>query len=199
MGRSSGFIAMHASLSSGQIDVCLIPEVCKHWNLWWKFALLHMYRQKITIWMKVSFTLDGEHGVLQHLEHLLNTKGFCVICVAEGAGQVSWHCGFYFKNFCDWRGIWMNYEIWGMYFFDSSSRIYCKSQMQLMLQEMRYLVTLVSTCNRRYPRLELLTHTFASSIFEVSIRVGCDLVPRWRLHLVPGIRAKVPWKCTTLE
>ncbi|KAL6655585.1 hypothetical protein ACP70R_006411 [Stipagrostis hirtigluma subsp. patula] len=61
MGRSSGFIAMHASLSSGQIDVCLIPEV--------------------------SFTLDGERGVLQHLEHLLNTKGFCVVCVAEGAGQ----------------------------------------------------------------------------------------------------------------
>lgn len=28
MGRSTGFIAMHASLSSGQIDVCLIPEVC---------------------------------------------------------------------------------------------------------------------------------------------------------------------------
>ncbi|XP_044397596.1 ATP-dependent 6-phosphofructokinase 5, chloroplastic isoform X3 [Triticum aestivum] len=61
MGRSTGFIAMHASLSSGQIDVCLIPEV--------------------------SFTLDGEHGVLSHLEHLLETKGFCVVCVAEGAGQ----------------------------------------------------------------------------------------------------------------
>lgn len=43
MGRSSGFIAMHASLSSGQVDVCLIPEV--------------------------PFTLDGEFGVLQHLEH----------------------------------------------------------------------------------------------------------------------------------
>jgi len=27
MGRSSGFIAMHASLSGGQVDVCLIPEV----------------------------------------------------------------------------------------------------------------------------------------------------------------------------
>lgn len=27
MGRSSGFIAMHASLASGQVDVCLIPEV----------------------------------------------------------------------------------------------------------------------------------------------------------------------------
>uniref|UniRef100_A0A0D9XDQ5 ATP-dependent 6-phosphofructokinase n=1 Tax=Leersia perrieri TaxID=77586 RepID=A0A0D9XDQ5_9ORYZ len=61
MGRSSGFIAMQASLSSGQIDVCLIPEV--------------------------SFTLDGEHGVMRHLEHLLEKKGFCVVCVAEGAGQ----------------------------------------------------------------------------------------------------------------
>ncbi|CAM0951366.1 unnamed protein product [Alopecurus aequalis] len=61
MGRSTGFIAMHASLSSGQIDVCLTPEV--------------------------SFTLDGEHGVLAHVEHLLKTKGFCVVCVAEGAGQ----------------------------------------------------------------------------------------------------------------
>ena len=27
MGRSSGFIAMQAALASGQIDVCLIPEV----------------------------------------------------------------------------------------------------------------------------------------------------------------------------
>jgi 6-phosphofructokinase len=27
MGRQSGFIAMHASLASGQVDVCLIPEV----------------------------------------------------------------------------------------------------------------------------------------------------------------------------
>ncbi|PUZ51636.1 hypothetical protein GQ55_6G204200 [Panicum hallii var. hallii] len=61
MGRSSGFIAMHASLSSGQVDVCLIPEV--------------------------PFTLDGEFGVLRHLEHLLKTKGFCVVCVAEAAGQ----------------------------------------------------------------------------------------------------------------
>ncbi|XP_010917037.1 ATP-dependent 6-phosphofructokinase 5, chloroplastic [Elaeis guineensis] len=61
MGRSSGFIAMHASLSSGQIDICLIPEV--------------------------PFTLEGPNGVLQHLEHLIKTKGNAVICVAEGAGQ----------------------------------------------------------------------------------------------------------------
>ncbi|PIA62657.1 hypothetical protein AQUCO_00200579v1 [Aquilegia coerulea] len=61
MGRSSGFIAMHASLSSGQIDVCLIPEV--------------------------PFNLEGPYGVLKHLEQLIQTKGSAVVCVAEGAGQ----------------------------------------------------------------------------------------------------------------
>ncbi|KAH9321569.1 hypothetical protein KI387_016208, partial [Taxus chinensis] len=61
MGRHSGFIAMHASLASGQIDICLIPEV--------------------------PFRLDGPNGVLQHLQHLLVSKGSAVICVAEGAGQ----------------------------------------------------------------------------------------------------------------
>ncbi|XP_059670323.1 ATP-dependent 6-phosphofructokinase 5, chloroplastic-like [Cornus florida] len=61
MGRSSGFIAMHASLASGQTDVCLIPEV--------------------------PFNLDGPYGVLRHLKYLIETKGSAVICVAEGAGQ----------------------------------------------------------------------------------------------------------------
>ncbi|KAI8018041.1 hypothetical protein LOK49_LG04G01625 [Camellia lanceoleosa] len=61
MGRSSGFIAMQASLASGQIDICLIPEV--------------------------SFNLHGPHGVLRHLKYLLETKGSAVVCVAEGAGQ----------------------------------------------------------------------------------------------------------------
>ncbi|XP_077224548.1 ATP-dependent 6-phosphofructokinase 5, chloroplastic-like [Tasmannia lanceolata] len=61
MGRSSGFIAMHASLSSGQTDICLIPEV--------------------------PFSLEGSYGVLRHLEHLIQTKGSAVVCVAEGGGQ----------------------------------------------------------------------------------------------------------------
>ncbi|TXG60111.1 hypothetical protein EZV62_014684 [Acer yangbiense] len=61
MGRSSGFIAMHASLASGQIDICLIPEL--------------------------PFHLHGPHGVLTHLKYLIETKGSAVICVAEGAGQ----------------------------------------------------------------------------------------------------------------
>ncbi|BAT74744.1 hypothetical protein VIGAN_01249100 [Vigna angularis var. angularis] len=61
MGRSSGFIAMQASLSSGQVDICLIPEV--------------------------PFNFHGPHGVLSHLKFLLETKGSAVVCVAEGAGQ----------------------------------------------------------------------------------------------------------------
>ncbi|XP_027921497.1 ATP-dependent 6-phosphofructokinase 5, chloroplastic-like [Vigna unguiculata] len=61
MGRSSGFIAMQASLSSGQVDICLIPEV--------------------------PFNFHGPRGVLSHLKFLLETKGSAVVCVAEGAGQ----------------------------------------------------------------------------------------------------------------
>ncbi|TKY69929.1 ATP-dependent 6-phosphofructokinase 5 [Spatholobus suberectus] len=61
MGRDSGFIAMHASLASGQIDICLIPEV--------------------------PFNLHGPRGVLSHLKYLIETKGSAVVCVAEGAGQ----------------------------------------------------------------------------------------------------------------
>ncbi|KAF9599456.1 hypothetical protein IFM89_038550 [Coptis chinensis] len=61
MGRDSGFIAMHASLASGQVDICLIPEV--------------------------PFHLHGPHGVLKHLEYLIEKKGLAVVCVAEGAGQ----------------------------------------------------------------------------------------------------------------
>ncbi|XVE86845.1 hypothetical protein DITRI_Ditri18aG0067900 [Diplodiscus trichospermus] len=61
MGRSSGFIAMQSSLASGQVDICLIPEV--------------------------PFHLHGPHGVLRHLKYLVETKGSAVVCVAEGAGQ----------------------------------------------------------------------------------------------------------------
>ncbi|KAL6222857.1 hypothetical protein ACLB2K_006247 [Fragaria x ananassa] len=65
MGRSSGFIAMHASLASGQIDICLIPEV--------------------------PFQIHGPHGILHHLKYLIETKGSAVVCVAEGAGQTKKH------------------------------------------------------------------------------------------------------------
>lgn len=58
MGRRSGFIAVQASLASGLVDVCLIPEV--------------------------SFRLDA---VMAYLEEVLEKKGHAVVCVAEGAAQ----------------------------------------------------------------------------------------------------------------
>ncbi|KAI8467582.1 MAG: phosphofructokinase family protein [Monoraphidium minutum] len=58
MGRNSGFIAMEASMASGVVDVCLIPEV--------KFTMEKLY---------------------DHVGAILDRKGHCVVCVAEGAGQ----------------------------------------------------------------------------------------------------------------
>ena len=54
----SGFVSMNASLASGVVDICLIPEV--------KFEL---------------------PKVLTYIDKVLEEKGHCVICVAEGAGQ----------------------------------------------------------------------------------------------------------------
>jgi 6-phosphofructokinase 1 len=58
MGRQSGFIAMNASMASGVVDVCLIPEI--------------------------KFTTDK---LLEFVGRILDNKGHCVVCVAEGAGQ----------------------------------------------------------------------------------------------------------------
>lgn len=58
MGRRSGFIAVQASLASGLVDICLIPEV--------------------------PFRVDS---MLAYLEDVLERKGNAVICVAEGAAQ----------------------------------------------------------------------------------------------------------------
>ncbi|KAK4525750.1 hypothetical protein GAYE_SCF16G3659 [Galdieria yellowstonensis] len=61
MGRSSGYIAMYATLASHDVDICLIPEV--------------------------SFILEGSCGLLEYIRSLLKRKGHCVIVVAEGAGM----------------------------------------------------------------------------------------------------------------
>ena len=61
MGRQSGFIAMQASMASGVVDACLIPEV--------------------------PFKLDGPGGLIAYLENSIRNHGHCVVCVAEGAGQ----------------------------------------------------------------------------------------------------------------
>ena len=61
MGRHSGFIAAFAALASGDVNVCLIPEV--------------------------PFELDGPNGLYAALERRLANRKHAVIVVAEGAGQ----------------------------------------------------------------------------------------------------------------
>ena len=61
MGRQSGFIATHAALASGEVDVCLIPEI--------------------------ATPLEGPGGVVAHVRRVLTKKEHCVVVVAEGAGQ----------------------------------------------------------------------------------------------------------------
>ena len=50
-------------MASGVVDICLIPEV--------------------------PFIMDGPQGLLAYLETVLIQRGHAVICMAEGAAQVS--------------------------------------------------------------------------------------------------------------
>ena len=51
---------------SGVVDAVLIPEI--------------------------PFTLKGPNGLFQYLDGVLKSKGHCVVCIAEGAGQVGAGC-----------------------------------------------------------------------------------------------------------
>ena len=61
MGRNAGFIAAHASLASGDVNFCLVPEV--------------------------PFTMTGSGGFLDSLEKRLAERHHALIVVAEAAGQ----------------------------------------------------------------------------------------------------------------
>ncbi|MQM21213.1 hypothetical protein Taro_054247 [Colocasia esculenta] len=61
MGRSTGHIALHATLSSRDVDCCLIPEN--------------------------DFYLEGKGGLFEFLDQRLRQNGHAVLVVAEGAGQ----------------------------------------------------------------------------------------------------------------
>lgn len=61
MGRSTGHIALHATLSSCDVDCCLIPEN--------------------------GFFLEGPGGLFEFLRNRLRQNGHAVVVVAEGAGQ----------------------------------------------------------------------------------------------------------------
>ena len=70
MGRCSGFIAVSASLASGLVDICLIPEV--------------------------PYRLES---VLAYLESVLQKKNHAVVCIAEGAGQALMDSDGMWQNF----------------------------------------------------------------------------------------------------
>ena len=61
MGRSAGYIAAHATMASGDVDLCLVPEV--------------------------PIMLKGERGCLPHIMRRVKEQGYAVIVVAEGAGE----------------------------------------------------------------------------------------------------------------
>lgn len=61
MGRDSGFIAAAATVASGEVNYCFVPEV--------------------------RFALDGPNGLLAVLDKRLARKQHAMIVVAEGAGQ----------------------------------------------------------------------------------------------------------------
>jgi 6-phosphofructokinase 1 len=60
MGRDAGFIAASASIASGDVNFCLIPEG--------------------------KLILHGEYGFLEALKERILTRKHAVIAVAEGAG-----------------------------------------------------------------------------------------------------------------
>lgn len=61
MGRHAGFIAAHATMASGDVDLCLIPEV------------------------PVVFSGPASFGA--HVQAVIKKKGHAVVVVAEGAGE----------------------------------------------------------------------------------------------------------------
>lgn len=61
MGKSTGWVAMTASLASRDVNICLVPEF--------------------------SFDLYGEHGVIEYVINRLKVKRTCVIVISEGVGK----------------------------------------------------------------------------------------------------------------
>lgn len=61
MGRDAGFIAAESSMASGNVDICLVPEV--------------------------EFKLNGKGGLLEKINTIIKKKGYLLIVISEGAGQ----------------------------------------------------------------------------------------------------------------
>jgi 6-phosphofructokinase 1 len=61
MGRESGFVVAFAALASRDVNFALIPEV--------------------------PFELEGDNGLLKHLQDRLESRNHALIAIAEGAGE----------------------------------------------------------------------------------------------------------------
>ncbi|CAM9580231.1 unnamed protein product, partial [Hapterophycus canaliculatus] len=61
MGRSAGYIAAYATMASGDVDLCLVPES--------------------------PIVLEGPNGCIPHLMKRVEERGYAVVVVAEGAGE----------------------------------------------------------------------------------------------------------------
>jgi len=61
MGRHSGYITANATLATGDVNFCLVPEI--------------------------PFSLEGENGLFSLLERRLRERRHALVVVAEGAGQ----------------------------------------------------------------------------------------------------------------
>lgn len=61
MGREAGFIAAAATIASGEVNFCLVPEQ--------------------------PLQLEGDDGFFARLDRRLDSRGHAVVVVAEGAGQ----------------------------------------------------------------------------------------------------------------
>ena len=62
MGRDSGFIAAHATISSGDVDLLLIPE------------------------MPLIIDPDSPYNIFDHLDQVIKKQGHAVVVISEGAG-----------------------------------------------------------------------------------------------------------------
>ncbi|CAN0388968.1 unnamed protein product, partial [Scytosiphon promiscuus] len=57
MGRSAGYIAAYATMASGDVDLCLVPES--------------------------PIVLEGPSGCIPHLMKRVEERGYAVVVVAE--------------------------------------------------------------------------------------------------------------------
>ena len=92
MGRQSGFIAMQASMASGAMmrGPCSVFHTSSHSHLFTLMIIIIPDPGVVDAVLipEIPFTLKGPNGLFEYLNGVLKSKGHCVVCIAEGAGQV---------------------------------------------------------------------------------------------------------------